>query len=81
MPLPSDQDASGRDLGTEELELLQQVIESGTLTSTKGTFVKQLEQEFAETCTFKKGNRTMDGYRPIPLADQADQTRPNTLVG
>lgn len=48
MPLPSDQDASGRDLGTEELALLRQVVESGTLTSTKGTFVKALEQEFAE---------------------------------
>lgn len=48
MPLPSDQDASGRDLGAEEIDLLAQAIESGTLTSTKGRFVNQLEQEFAE---------------------------------
>jgi dTDP-4-amino-4,6-dideoxygalactose transaminase len=46
--LPSDQDASGRDLGVEELELLGEAIESGTLTSTKGTMVKQLELEFAQ---------------------------------
>jgi dTDP-4-amino-4,6-dideoxygalactose transaminase len=46
--LPSDQDASGRTLGREELELLAQVIRSGTLTSTKGTFVRQLETRFAE---------------------------------
>ena len=34
--LPSDQDASGRTLGNEELALLKQAIGSGTLTSTKG---------------------------------------------
>jgi dTDP-4-amino-4,6-dideoxygalactose transaminase len=46
--LPSDQDASGRRLGVEEIALLKQVIESGTLTSTKGNFVKTLEREFAQ---------------------------------
>ena len=46
--LPSDQDASGRTLGDEELDLLAQVIRSGTLTSTKGEFVRLLEQRFAE---------------------------------
>ena len=44
--LPSDQDASGRTLGSEELERLRQAIESGTLTSTKGSHVKELEQRF-----------------------------------
>ena len=46
--LPSDQDASGRTLGKEELELLTDAIQSGTLTSTKGAFVKRLEHRFAE---------------------------------
>lgn len=45
--LPSDQDASGRSLGAEELDMLRAVIESGTLTSTKGTFVARLEAEVA----------------------------------
>ncbi len=45
--LPSDQDASGRTLGDEELELLSEAIRSGTLTSTKGRFVKELETRFA----------------------------------
>lgn len=45
--LPNDQDSSGRSLGAEELALLQRVIESGTLTSTKGTMVKELERRFA----------------------------------
>jgi perosamine synthetase len=45
--LPSDQEASGRDLGQAELANLTEVIASGTLTSTKGRFVKLLEEEFA----------------------------------
>ncbi len=46
--LPSDQDASGRTLGEEELALLSEAVRSGTLTSTKGPFVKRLECRFAE---------------------------------
>jgi dTDP-4-amino-4,6-dideoxygalactose transaminase len=45
--LPSDQDASGRTLGEAELVALRAVIESGTLTSTKGSYVKALEASFA----------------------------------
>lgn len=44
--LPSDQDASGRSLGAEELALLAEVIGSGTLTSTKGSFGRELESRF-----------------------------------
>ncbi len=46
--LPSDQDASGRTLGDEELAFLKKVIESGTLNSTKGTAVSAAERRFAE---------------------------------
>jgi dTDP-4-amino-4,6-dideoxygalactose transaminase len=45
--LPSDQAASGRSLGNEELALLAEVLESGILTSTRGTCVRQLEEGFA----------------------------------
>ena len=48
LTLPSDQDASGRQLGAEELVALRAVIQSGTLTGTKGTFVKEFERQFAE---------------------------------
>jgi perosamine synthetase len=48
LKLPSDQDASGRTLGEEELGLLAEVIRSGTLISTKGTFVNELERRFAD---------------------------------
>src|SRR2546425_1294823 len=48
LTLPSDQEASGRTLGDEEIALVAEPIRSGTLTSTKGTFVKTLERRFAE---------------------------------
>jgi dTDP-4-amino-4,6-dideoxygalactose transaminase len=44
-PLPSDQDASGRSFGAEELALLEEVIASGTLTATKGSQTPALEAE------------------------------------
>jgi perosamine synthetase len=47
LKLPSDADHTGRDLGAEELDFVHQALESGTLTSTKGTFVSRLEREFA----------------------------------
>jgi len=43
-PLPSDQDATGRSFGREELELLGEVLRSGALTSTRGTMVRRFEQ-------------------------------------
>jgi perosamine synthetase len=48
MEIPSDQDASGRTLGQEEMRLLCEAVRTGTLTSTKGTFVKSLETEFSK---------------------------------
>jgi dTDP-4-amino-4,6-dideoxygalactose transaminase len=47
MTLPSDIDHTGRDLGAEEIALLREVIESGTLNCTKGTQVRAFEQAFA----------------------------------
>src|SRR5947209_7506336 len=47
LPLPSDQDATGRTLGAEEVAAVGEAIASGTLTSTKGAFVRTLERQFA----------------------------------
>lgn len=61
MKLPSDADASGRSLGAEELALLREVIESGTLNSTRGNQVRRFEEEFAarygvpHCCTVSSG--------------------------
>ncbi len=46
-PWPTIADASGRDFGEEELELLRQVIESGSLGYMYGSMVTQFEEEFA----------------------------------
>jgi hypothetical protein len=46
--LPSDANISGRNFGPEELKNLAKVLESGTLNCTKGTWVNQFEEEFAE---------------------------------
>ena len=48
LPLPSDQDISGRTFGQEEIEAVTRALASGTLTSTKGEFTKQLEIQFAK---------------------------------
>lgn len=48
LTLPSDQDATGRTLGDEEIALVTEAIRVGTLTSTKGKFVKELETGFAK---------------------------------
>ena len=48
LPLPSDQDSTGRTLGEEEIQLLAEAIRSGTLTSTKGEFVKRLESRWSQ---------------------------------
>jgi perosamine synthetase len=45
--LPSDQDASGRSFGAAELDRLRAVIESGTLTATKGAQTPELEARVA----------------------------------
>jgi dTDP-4-amino-4,6-dideoxygalactose transaminase len=45
--LPSDQDASGRSFGAAELARLRAVIESGTLTATKGAQTPELEARIA----------------------------------
>ncbi len=49
--LPSDQDASGRTLGDEELALAARGDRSGTLTSTKGTHVPALRGRASPRCS------------------------------
>jgi len=46
--LPSDQEASGRSFDDAELQLVAEVLRSGTLTSTKGTMVARFEKAVAE---------------------------------
>ncbi len=46
--LPSDADHSGRTLGDEEVAFAAAAIRSGTLNSTRGTFVARFERQFAD---------------------------------
>ena len=46
--LPSDQESSGRSFGREEVAEVIKVLESGTLTCTKGAACATLEKHFAE---------------------------------
>ncbi len=80
LSLPSDQNASGRTLGEEELSLLTKVIQSGTLTGTKGTFVKQLEQDFAQLLGVKYAYACTSGSAAIHVALTAIDPEPGDEI-
>lgn len=80
MTLPSDQDASGRTLGAEELELLREVIGSGTLTSTKGTYVKALERKFAELLGVRHAYACASGSAAVHVAVAAIDPEPGDEI-
>lgn len=80
LELPSDQDASGRTLGAEELALLAQVIESGTLTSTKGNFVKTLEERFAQKLGVKYAYACASGSAAVHTAVAAINPTPGDEI-
>lgn len=78
--LPSDQEASGRTLGEEEIALVAQAIRSGTLTSTKGTFVKTLERRFAEILGVKHAWACASGTAAVHTAIAAVDPEPGDEV-
>jgi len=76
LALPSDQDATGRTLGAEELELIAAALRSGTLTCTKGNFTKQFEQGFAKLLGSKFGHACSSGTSAIHCAVAALDPEP-----
>ena len=80
MQLPSDQEASGRTLGEAELEMLREVIQSGTLTSTKGNMVKQLETRFAEMIGVKYAYACSSGSGAVHCAIAAIDPEPGDEI-
>jgi perosamine synthetase len=80
MTLPSDQDSTGRTLGQEELDALSQAIRSGTLTSTKGNFVRTLEREFAEWLGVKHAYACASGTAAVHLAVAALDPEPGEEI-
>ena len=71
--LPSDGDWTGRTLGYEECELASRAIRSGTLNSTKGTFVARFEREFAAMTGRKFAVACASGSAAVHCAIQALQ--------
>jgi dTDP-4-amino-4,6-dideoxygalactose transaminase len=80
LPLPSDQDASGRTLGEEEIRLLSEVVRSGTLTSTKGNFDKQLEARWAEMHEMKFTYACSHGSAAVHCAVAAVNPEPGDEI-
>jgi dTDP-4-amino-4,6-dideoxygalactose transaminase len=78
--LPSDQEASGRTLGEEEVALVTQALRSGTLTSTKGQFVRTLEARFAELLQVEHAHACASGTAAIHTAVAALDPEPGDEI-
>lgn len=78
--LPSDQNASGRTLGPEELENVAAALRSGTLTSTKGTFTRQFEQAFASVVGARFGYACSSGTAAVHAAVAAVNPEPGDEI-
>ena len=78
--LPSDQDASGRTLGPEEIQAVIEAIQSGTLTSTKGSFVKRLEEEFAQALGVRHAFACSSGTAAVHTAVAAIDPAPGDEI-
>jgi dTDP-4-amino-4,6-dideoxygalactose transaminase len=80
MHLPSDQDSTGRTFGSEELEAVRQCLETGTLTSTKGQFVRKLETEFAKRIGAKHAWACSSGTAAVHCAIAALNPEPGDEI-
>lgn len=80
LTLPSDQDASGRTFDAAELALLQEVLASGTLTSTKGKFVRTFEERFASMLGVRASFACASGSAAIHTAIAAIDPEPGDEI-
>ncbi len=78
--LPSDQNSTGRTLGEAEIAALEKVIRSGILTSTKGTFVAELERRFADLIGAKHAIACSSGTAAVHCAVFALNLEPGMEV-
>jgi dTDP-4-amino-4,6-dideoxygalactose transaminase len=80
LPLPSDQDASGRTLGEEEIASVAEALRSGTLTSTKGTFTSRFEKGFAGALGARFGHACASGSAAVHVAVAAIDPEPGDEI-
>lgn len=80
LELPSDQDATGRTLGDEEITRVAEAIRSGTLTSTKGNFTRVFQDRFAILCGAKHAWACASGTAAIHVAVAAIDPEPGDEI-
>ena len=80
LQLPSDQNSTGRTFGPEELENVAAALRSGTLTSTKGTYTKGFEQQFASLLGSRFGHACSSGTAAIHTAIAAIDPQPGDEI-
>ncbi len=78
--LPSDQDASGRTFGAEEIAAVTEVLTSGVLITTKGKYGKLLEKEFAERLGVKYAYACNSGSAAVHVAVAAVNPNPGDEI-
>ena len=78
--LPNDQDASGRTFGAEELNAVREVLESGTLITTKGKYGRLLEEAFAEKMGVKYAYACNSGSAAVHIAIAAVNPNPGDEI-
>ncbi len=78
--MPSDQDASGRSFGTEELAAIKEVLDSGTLITTKGKYGRLLEEAFAARMGVKYAYACNSGSAAVHVAVAAVNPNPGDEI-
>lgn len=67
-PLPTEANATGRTFDDAEIRFLQAAVRSGTLNSTRGTFVNRFEKEFADWLGCKHAIACANGSAAVHCA-------------
>jgi len=80
LKLPSDQDASGRTFGAEEIAAVTEVLNSGVLITTKGKFGKMLEESFAKRLGVKYAYACNSGSAAVHVAVAAINPNPGDEI-
>lgn len=78
--LPTCADQTGRSFGEEELALLREVIESGTLNCTRGTAVKRFEEAVAKRFGVPFARTTTSGTAAVHAAIAAVDPEPGDEI-
>jgi len=79
-PFPTINNKSGRNIGEEELELLREVIESGSLFRYAGKMVSRFEEEFAKFLGVKHAVASTSGTASLHIATGAINLGPGMEV-